>query len=111
MGERAGVGDLVSVERVGVLSTALVEREDESEGNGWVFCRWSPVDARWLPREKVVVISKAYKKKQENRRNIRKAKVAKEIGITAQDLESYTLCFVGIDQLTSSDEERTILNR
>ncbi len=65
MGERAGVGDLVSVERVGVLSTALVEREDESEGNGWVFCRWSPVDARWLPREKVVVISKAYKKKQD----------------------------------------------
>lgn len=55
--------------------------------------------------------SSAYKKKQENRRNIRKAKVAKEIGITAQDLESYTLCFVGIDQLTSSDEERTILNR
>ena len=65
MGERASVGDLVSVERVGVLSTALVEREDESEGNGWVFCRWTPVDARWLPREKVVVISKAYKKKQE----------------------------------------------
>ena len=70
MGEpRAQPGDLVSIDlddwlHRGVM-TALVVQEDDSEGNGWVFCRWSPVDARWLPREKVVVISKAYKKKQD----------------------------------------------
>jgi len=60
-------GDLVSIDLddwSGVM-TALVVAEDEREGNGWVRCRWSPVDARWLPREKVVVISKAYKKKQD----------------------------------------------
>ena len=65
MDKLAEVGDLVSVERDGRPMTALVTGEDEREGNGWVRCRWSPVDARWLPREKVVVISKAYKKKQE----------------------------------------------
>ena len=65
MDELPSVGDLVSVEKDGRPTTALVVGEDESEGNGWVRCRWSPVDATWLPREKVVVISKAYKKKQD----------------------------------------------
>jgi hypothetical protein len=64
MGEVPSVGDLVRVARWdGQPTTALVVDADESEGNGWVRCRWSPVDATWLPREKVVVISKAYKKK------------------------------------------------
>ena len=68
MGELAEVGDLVSIGPTNAPMTALVVAEDDgdsAEGYGWVRCRWSPVDARWLPREKVVVISKAYKKKQE----------------------------------------------
>ena len=72
MGERADVGDLVSIQRniwpsgEASTTTALVVAEDDgdsAEGHGWVRCRWSPVDATWLPREKVVVISKAYKRK------------------------------------------------
>ena len=68
MGELAEVGDLVSIGPANAPITALVVAEDDgdsAEGHGWVWCRWTPVDARWLPREKVVVISKAYKKKQE----------------------------------------------
>ena len=70
MAERASVGDLVSIgDWTNAPITALVIAEDDeegsAEGDGWVRCRWTPVDARWLPREKVVVISKAYKKKQE----------------------------------------------
>ena len=62
MDELPSVGDLVRVEKDGRPTTALVVAEKAS---GWVRCRWSPVDATWFPREKVVVISKAYKKKQE----------------------------------------------
>jgi len=63
MGEpRAQPGDLVSVEKDGKRTTALVVAE---EASGWVRCRWSPVEATWLPPGKVVVISKAYKKKQD----------------------------------------------
>ena len=68
MRELAEVGDLVSIGPANAPMTALVVEEGDTasaEGHGWVRCRWTPVDARWLPREKVVVISKAYKKKQE----------------------------------------------
>jgi hypothetical protein len=69
MPELPTVGDLVSIASLpNAPITALVVEEGDTasaEGNGWVRCRWTPVDARWLPREKVVVISKAYKKKQD----------------------------------------------
>jgi hypothetical protein len=62
MDELPTVGDLVRVLLGTEPTTALVVAE---EASGWVRVRVSPVDAAWLPIEKVVVISKAYKKKQD----------------------------------------------
>ena len=66
MHERADVGDLVRINRgtwpsdEASITTALVVAVDD---DAWAKCRWSPVGATWLPPEKIVVISKAYKKK------------------------------------------------
>jgi len=68
------VGDLVSIPpypganaRVTALVVAAGQHDltIEADGSPWLHCRWSPVDASWVPPEKVVVISRAYKKKQD----------------------------------------------
>lgn len=51
------------------------------------------------------------KKKREKRNLFRKARIAKEIGVEIKDLNDYRIFFVGLDDQTSSGEERSLIKR
>lgn len=51
------------------------------------------------------------KKKRDKRRLFRKARIAKEIGVQPQDLSDYRMFFVGLEEQTSSGEERQLIKR
>lgn len=51
--------------------------------------------------------TRSLKKKQRYKRNLlRKAKIAKEIGVQPKDLTDYRMFFVGLEEQTSSGEEK-----
>ena len=45
-------------------------------------------------------------RKKEKRKLLRKARIAKELGNRPKDLKDYRLFFVGLEDFTSSEEER-----
>ena len=55
---------------------------------------------------------KSLKKKKKYKRNLmRKARIAKEIGVRPKDLTDYRMMFVGLEEQTSSGEERSLVRK
>ena len=56
-------------------------------------------------------LNQIFKKRRQKRTLLRKARIAKELDIKQQELHDHRIFFVGLDERTSSEEERQLIKR